>query len=91
MSATARPSHRYLTHGNVRRATNGSDGTNGTITPPSVSAGVTALPTSTVPTTIVSLPVAAGNYVVLAKIEISQTGAGDTVECMLKSGSTTVD
>ena len=28
---------------------------------------------------------------VLAKTELSQTGAGDTVECVLKSGATTVD
>ena len=71
--------------------TDGTDGVDGTITPLSASAGVVALPTSTLPTTIITLPVTAGNYVVLAKTEMSQTGAGDTVECMLKSGPTTVD
>ena len=40
---------------------------------------------------MVELAVPAGNYVVLAKTELSQTGAGDSVECLLKSGATTLD
>ena len=33
----------------------------------------------------------AGNYVVLAKTQLSHTGAGDSVECLLKSSATTID
>lgn len=71
--------------------TNGTNGTNGTIAPLSATAGLTALPTAAPLTTVVSLSVPAGNYVVLAKTELSHTGAGDTVECVLKAGPTTVD
>lgn len=35
--------------------------------------------------------VPAGNYVVLAKTQLSHTGAGDRVECLLKSGGATLD
>ncbi len=70
---------------------NGTNGTNGTIKPLSARQGVTALPTGAPSTTVVELAVSAGNYVVLAKTQMSQTGAGDTVECLLKSGSTTLD
>jgi hypothetical protein len=70
---------------------NGTNGTNGTIAPLSATQGLTALPTSPVPTIVVQLPVNAGNYVVLAKTELFQTGAGDSVECVLKSGTVTVD
>ena len=35
-------------------------------------------------TTVVELAVPAGNYVVLAKTQLSHTGAGDTVECVLQ-------
>jgi Collagen triple helix repeat (20 copies) len=74
--------------------TNGTDGTNGingTIAPLSAKQGLTALPTGAPATTVVELGVPAGNYVVLAKTELSQTGAGDSVECLLKSGTATVD
>ena len=64
---------------------------NGTISPLSAKQGPTALPTASPPTTVVELTVPPGNYVVLAKTQLSHTGAGDTVECTLKSGSNTVD
>ena len=76
---------------NGTNGTNGINGTNGTISPLSSEQGVTALPTSAPPTIIVGLSVPAGHYVVLAKTELTHTGAGDTVECTLKSGATTVD
>jgi hypothetical protein len=71
--------------------TNGVNGTNGTIAPLSSKQGVTALPTASPPTTVVELTVPAGNYVVLAKTQLSHTGAGDSVECLLKAGATTLD
>jgi hypothetical protein len=76
---------------NGTNGTNGTNGINGTIKPLSAKQGVTALPTGVASTTVVELAVPAGNYVVLAKTELSQTGAGDTVECLLKSGATTLD
>lgn len=69
----------------------GSNGTNGTIAPLSATKGLTALPTGAPPTTVVELAVPAGNYVVLAKTQLSHTGAGDSVECALKAGAVTVD
>jgi hypothetical protein len=39
----------------------------------------------------VTLTVPAGNYVVMAKTQLSHTGAGDTIDCTLKAGTTTVD
>ena len=69
----------------------GENGTNGTIAPLSATQGLTALPTSISPTTVVELAVPAGRYVVLAKTELSQTGAGDSVDCLLKSGAITID
>jgi Collagen triple helix repeat (20 copies) len=71
--------------------TDGVDGIDGTIAPLAATAGLTSLPTSAPLTPVVSLTVPAGNYVVLAKTELSHTGAGDTVECVLKAGTTTVD
>jgi hypothetical protein len=71
--------------------TNGTNGTNGTIAPLSATKGLTALPTASPPTTVVELAVPAGHYVVLAKTELSHTGAGDSVECTLKAGATTID
>ncbi|MET0557528.1 MAG: hypothetical protein ABW065_02485 [Solirubrobacterales bacterium] len=70
---------------------NGTNGANGTITPLSAKQGATALPTGSPATTVVELTVPAGNYVVFAKTQLSHTGAGDTVECFLKSGATTLD
>ncbi len=40
---------------------------------------------------MVELTVPAGNYVVLAKTQLSHTGAGDSVECALKAGAATID
>jgi hypothetical protein len=70
---------------------NGTNGTNGTIAPLSAKQGATALPTGAAATTVVELSVPAGNYVVLAKTQLSHTGAGDSVECLLKAGTTTLD
>ena len=70
---------------------NGTNGTNGTIAPLSAKQGATALPTGAAATTVVELAVPAGSYVVLAKTQLSHTGAGDTVECFLKAGTTTLD
>ena len=71
--------------------TNGTDGIDGTIAPLSATAGLTALPTASPPTTVVALAVSAGNYVVLAKTQLSHTGAGDTVDCVLKAGAASID
>jgi hypothetical protein len=71
--------------------TNGTNGTNGTVAPLSATKGLTPLPTASPPTTVVELVVPAGNYVVLAKTQLSHTGAGDSVECTLKAGATTID
>lgn len=71
--------------------TNGSDGANGTVAPLSATQGLTALPTGSPPTTVVELAVPAGNYVVLAKTQLSHTGAGDSVNCNLKAGATVID
>jgi hypothetical protein len=71
--------------------TNGTDGIDGTIAPLSATKGLTPLPTASPPTTVVDLAVPAGHYVVLAKTELFHTGAGDSVECVLKSGTTTID
>jgi hypothetical protein len=70
---------------------NGTNGTNGTIAPLSATKGLTPLPTASPPTTVVELTVPTGNYVVLAKTQLSHTGAGDSVECMLKANATTID
>ncbi len=70
---------------------NGTNGTNGTIAPLSAKQGATALPTGAAATTVVELGVPAGSYVLLAKTQLSHTGAGDTVECFLKAGATTLD
>jgi Collagen triple helix repeat (20 copies) len=69
----------------------GTNGTNGTITPLSAKQGLTALPTGVPATSVVELAVPAGSYVVMAKTQLFQTGAGDSVECLLKAGTTTLD
>ena len=71
--------------------TNGLAGSNGTVTPLSASAGLVLLPAATPPTTVLSLTVPAGNYILLAKSQLFHTGAGDTVTCTLKAGATTLD
>jgi hypothetical protein len=76
---------------NGAAGTNGTNGTDGTIAPLSAKQGLTALPTTSPPTTVVELTVPAGNYVVLAKTQLSHTGAGDSVECLLKAGAVTLD
>jgi hypothetical protein len=73
------------------KGTNGTNGTNGTIAPLSAKQGLTALPTGVPATTVVELAVPAGNYVVMAKTQLFQTGAGDSVECSLKAGATVLD
>jgi hypothetical protein len=70
---------------------NGANGTNGTIAPLSATKGLTPLPTASPPSTVVELTVPAGSYVVSAKTQLSHTGAGDSVECVLKAGATTLD
>ena len=71
---------------------NGTDGTNGTVTPLSATAaGPTVLPALGPPIVVVFLDVPAGNYVVLAKTQLFQSGAGDAIECVLKAGNTTLD
>jgi hypothetical protein len=37
------------------------------------------------------MAVPADSYVVLAKTQLSHTGAGDTIDCVLKAGSTSID
>ncbi len=76
---------------NGTNGSNGTDGADGTITPLSAKQGLTALPTASPPTTVVALMVPAGNYVVLAKTQLSHTGAGDSIVCELKAGATTLD
>lgn len=69
----------------------GTDGIDGTIKPLSATTETVVLPTATPPTTVVTLPVPAGSYVVFAKTQLFQSGAGDTVECVLRSGATPID
>jgi hypothetical protein len=71
--------------------TNGTDGIDGTIAPLSAKQGLTPLPTGSPPTTVVELAVPAGSYVVLAKTQLSQTGAGDSIDCTLKAGGANID
>jgi hypothetical protein len=71
--------------------TDGSDGVDGTIKPLSATTGTVVLATATPPTTVVTLPVPAGSYVVLAKTQLFHSGAADTVDCVLRSGTTPID
>lgn len=71
--------------------TDGIDGIDGTIAPLFSTNGLTPLPTGPLPTTVISLAVPAGNYVVLAKSQLSHTGAGDSIDCTLKAGAATID
>ncbi|MDP9189566.1 MAG: hypothetical protein M3O25_09985 [Actinomycetota bacterium] len=64
----------------------------GTIAPLFATNGFTGIPTGPTSTTVVSLAaVPAGDYVVLAKSQLTHTGAGDSVDCQLKAGGTTID
>ena len=77
---------------NGTNGTNGTDGIDGTIAPLSATGGFTDLLPATPPTVVVDLAaVPAGKYVVLAKTQLSHTGAGDTIDCVLKAGNTTID
>jgi len=76
---------------NGAAGTNGTNGANGTVTPLSATAGLTALPTASGPVAVVYLDVPAGKYVILAKTELAQTGAGDSIDCTLKVGTSTLD
>jgi hypothetical protein len=71
--------------------TDGVDGSDGVLGPLSATGGSTALPTGVPSTVVVTRAVPAGDYVVFAKTQLSHTGAGDTVNCRLKAGSTTID
>jgi hypothetical protein len=59
--------------------------------PLSATAGAVVLATATPPTTVISLTVPAGDYVVFAKTQLTHSGAGDSVECLLKAGALTID
>jgi hypothetical protein len=76
---------------NGTNGTDGTDGIDGTIAPLSATKAQTLLPTASPLLAVVELAVPAGKYVVLAKTQLSHTGAGDTVECVLKAGGTTID
>jgi hypothetical protein len=69
----------------------GTTGANGVLAPLSAKSPSVTLPPTTPPTVVLALSVPAGNYVVLAKSQLSQTGAGDSVSCELKAGPTTID
>jgi hypothetical protein len=69
----------------------GTPGTDGIVMPLSTTAGLTALPTATPPTVVVNMAVPADNYVVIAKTQLSHSGAGDSVSCVLKAGNATID
>ncbi len=71
--------------------TDGTDGADGVLGPLSATGGTTALPTGVPSTVVVTKAVPAGNYVVFAKTQLTHSGAGDTVNCRLKAGSTTID
>jgi hypothetical protein len=71
--------------------TDGTNGADGTITPLFAEQGFTALPTASPPVTVVSLAVPAGAYVVLAKTQLTHSGAGDSIDCSLKADFTTLD
>ncbi len=76
---------------NGTNGTAGTNGTDGVIAPLSAIQGPTALPTATPPTVVVQLTVPSGDYVVLAKTQMTHSGAGDRVDCVLKAGTTAID
>jgi hypothetical protein len=76
---------------NGTNGTNGLAGANGTVAPLSATAGLTSLPTAAPATTVVFLDVPAGQYIILAKTQLAQTGAGDSINCTLKADAATVD
>ncbi|HWI21949.1 MAG TPA: hypothetical protein VNT22_04960 [Baekduia sp.] len=69
----------------------GVDGADGVLAPLSVAVTSVAIPTSASRTVVATLAVPAGNYVVFAKTQLSHTGAGDSVDCFLRAGSTDID
>jgi hypothetical protein len=66
-------------------------GADGVTTPLSATAGLTPLPTTDSPTVVINLTVPAGNYVVEANTQLSQPGGGNSIDCALKAGETTID
>ena len=76
---------------NGTNGTNGTNGAAGVLGPLSATAGAVVLATATPPTTVISLTVPAGDYIVFAKTQLTHSGAGDTVECLLKAGGLTID
>jgi hypothetical protein len=71
----------------------GIDGADGVLAPLSAKAGTILLPTGITPTVVVemTIPGPPANYVVFAKTQVTHTGAGDSVVCKLKAGTTTID
>jgi hypothetical protein len=79
---------------NGTNGTNGTTGTNGTVTPLWATAGPTPFPAvgvGSAPTIVIYLDVPAGSYVVLAKTQLTQSGAGDSIHCDLKAGTAALD
>ena len=68
--------------------TDGTNGTDGIIAPLSATNGVVVLPAVGEPVVVVALEVPAGNYLVMAKTQLFQSGAGDSIDCWLKTGLT---
>jgi hypothetical protein len=72
--------------------TAGTNGTNGTVTPLSATTGTTVLPPTGSPIVVISLAVPTpGKYVVMAKTQLYQSGAGDAIDCVLKANSISID
>jgi hypothetical protein len=69
----------------------GLDGADGVLGPLFATAGTTPLPTGTPPTVVVNLEVPAADYVVFAKTQVSHTGAGDRIDCVLRAGNLQLD
>jgi hypothetical protein len=76
---------------NGSNGTNGTAGADGTVAPLSATAGTTSLLTGAPLLEVVGLNVPAGKYVVLAKTQLSHTGAGDSVSCQLKADGAMLD
>jgi hypothetical protein len=89
--ATGAPGSAGANGTNGTNGTSGSNGSNGTVTPVAATGALTSIPTGAAFVTVASLTVPAGRYTVLAKTQIAQTGAGDSVDCALKAAATTID
>lgn len=66
----------------------GTNGTDGIIAPLSATNGAVVLPAVGLPVVVVALTVPPGDYVVFAKTQLSQSGAGDMIDCWLNTGLT---